>query len=102
MLCTLKHLCEFTVQEVSEEATATPGLIVAMVISVVLNKFLKKLGDEEGTEREDIVLEIELVDHTAPCEWFFGDKLLEPSDRQVATATVERSRTAVCRGGIHY
>ena len=47
----------------------------------VLNKFLKKLGDEEGTEREDIVLEIELVDNTAPCEWFFGDKLLEPSDR---------------------
>lgn len=47
------------------------------------NKFNKKLKDTVGIEREKVVLEVELQDHTAPAEWFFDDKLITPSDRYI-------------------
>ncbi|KAF0296563.1 Twitchin [Amphibalanus amphitrite] len=47
-----------------------------------LNKFSKGLlPDVEGIEREKVVLEVEMADHTAPCEWFFGDQIIEQDER---------------------
>ena len=42
------------------------------------------MSDVEGIEREKVVLEVELADHTAPCEWFFGDNIIEPDERYVS------------------
>lgn len=52
-----------------------------MVFDTDLNKFNKKLKDTTGIEREKVVLEVEMQDHTAPVEWYFDDKLITPSDR---------------------
>lgn len=46
-----------------------------------LNRFNKKLKDTEAVEREKLVLDIELQDQTAPAEWTFNGKPIEPSDR---------------------
>ena len=45
------------------------------------NKFNKKLKDTIAVEREKVVLEIELQDQTAPVEWKFNEKPIEPNDR---------------------
>lgn len=46
-----------------------------------LNRFNKKLKDTESVEREKLVLEVELQDQTAPAEWTFNGKPVEPSER---------------------
>ena len=49
------------------------------------------MSDVEGIEREKVVLEVELADHTAPCEWFFADQIIEPDERSVMTSSAWRS-----------
>lgn len=51
------------------------------IIVNYLNRFNKKLKDTTGVEREKLVLDIELQDQTAPAEWYFNGKPIEPSDR---------------------
>jgi len=46
-----------------------------------LNKFNKKLKDTIGTEREKIVLEVELQDQTALTEWFINDQPVTANER---------------------
>lgn len=46
-----------------------------------MNRFNKKLKDTTAIEREKLVLDIELQDQTAPAEWTFNGKPIEPSDR---------------------
>lgn len=46
-----------------------------------LNRFNKKLKDTVAIEREKLVLDIELQDQTAPAEWLFNGKPIEPSER---------------------
>lgn len=46
-----------------------------------LNRFNKKLKDTEAVEREKLVLDIELQDQTAPADWTFNGKPIEPNDR---------------------
>lgn len=53
----------------------------AEIIVNYLNKFNKKLKDTTAVEREKLVLEVELQDQTAPADWFFNGKPIEPSDR---------------------
>lgn len=45
------------------------------------NKFNKTLKDTVATEREKLVLEIELEDDTAPAEWKFNGKAIKSKDR---------------------
>ncbi|XP_055385446.1 twitchin isoform X34 [Condylostylus longicornis] len=45
------------------------------------NRFNKKLKDTVGVEREKLVLDVELQDQTAPCEWKFNGEPIVPSDR---------------------
>ena len=51
------------------------------------------MSDVEGVEREKVVLEVELADHTAPCEWFFGDQIIE-QDERYGTKQLVRHRLA--------
>ena len=46
-----------------------------------MNRFNKKLKDTDAIERERLVLEIELQDQTAPADWTFNSKPIEPSER---------------------
>lgn len=46
-----------------------------------MNRFNKKLKDTTAVEREKVVLDVELQDQTAPAEWKFNGKPIEPSDR---------------------
>lgn len=46
-----------------------------------LNRFNKKLKDTVGIEREKVVLDVELQDQTAPANWFFNGKPIEPAER---------------------
>ncbi|XP_023314705.1 twitchin isoform X11 [Trichogramma pretiosum] len=53
----------------------------AELIVNYLNRFNKKLKDTTGIEREKVVLDVELQDQTAPANWFFNGKPIEPSER---------------------
>ncbi|EDW50927.1 GM26811 [Drosophila sechellia] len=44
------------------------------------NRFNKKLKDTEAVEREKLVLDIELQDQTAPCDWKFNGEPIVPSE----------------------
>lgn len=46
-----------------------------------LNRFNKKLKDTTAIEREKLVLDVELQDQTAPADWYFNGKKIEPSER---------------------
>lgn len=45
------------------------------------NRFNKKLKDTDAVEREKLVLDIELQDQTAPCDWKFNGKSIVPNER---------------------
>lgn len=45
------------------------------------NRFNKKLKDTVGIERDKCILEVELQDQTAPAEWTFNGKPIEPNER---------------------
>lgn len=53
----------------------------AELVCSYANRFNKKLKDTVAVEREKVVLEVELQDKTAPAEWTFNGKPIEPSDR---------------------
>ncbi len=46
-----------------------------------VNKFNKKLKDTVGTEREKLILEVEVADQTASTEFFLNGEAIKPSDR---------------------
>lgn len=45
------------------------------------NRFNKKLKDTDAVEREKLVLDVELQDQTAPCEWKINGNPVEPNER---------------------
>ena len=59
------------------------------------------MSDVEGIEREKVVLEVELADHTAPCEWFFADQIIEPDERSVMTSSSTRRSLGIREGNIY-
>ena len=46
-----------------------------------VNKFVKKLKDTNATEREKIILEVEVADQTASTEFFLNGEPIKPSER---------------------
>ena len=46
-----------------------------------VNKFVKKLKDTNGVEREKLVLEVEVADITAQTDWFLKGEQIKPSER---------------------
>jgi hypothetical protein len=46
-----------------------------------VNKFNKKLKDTVGTEREKLILEVEVADQTASTEFFLNGEAIKASDR---------------------
>lgn len=63
------------------QCTTNADKTEAEIIVNYLNRFNKKLKNTVGVEREKLVIDIELQDSTAPCEWFFNGELIVPSDR---------------------
>ncbi|XP_018789320.1 PREDICTED: twitchin isoform X17 [Bactrocera latifrons] len=45
------------------------------------NRFNKKLKDTDAVEREKLVLDVELQDQTAPCQWKINGNPVEPNER---------------------
>ncbi|XP_073811656.1 projectin protein bent isoform X33 [Musca autumnalis] len=45
------------------------------------NRFNKQLKNTDAVEREKLVLDVELQDQTAPCDWKFNGEPIIPSDR---------------------
>lgn len=50
-------------------------------VCVDVNKFNKKLKDTVVTEREKLILEVEVADQTASTEFFINGEAIKPSDR---------------------
>lgn len=58
-------------------------MVIALtnVSNVASNKFRKKLQDKTVLEREEIVLEVEMLEKKAPVTWLKNGKELKPTDR---------------------
>ncbi|KRF85408.1 twitchin isoform X27 [Drosophila virilis] len=53
----------------------------AEIIINYQNRFNKKLKDTDAVEREKLVLDVELQDQTAPCDWKFNGEPIVPNER---------------------
>ncbi|CAD7001755.1 unnamed protein product, partial [Ceratitis capitata] len=53
----------------------------AEIIINYQNRFNKKLKDTDAVEREKLILDVELQDQTAPCEWKINGNPIEPNER---------------------
>ncbi|KAH8384331.1 hypothetical protein KR093_001928, partial [Drosophila rubida] len=53
----------------------------AEIIINYQNRFNKKLKDTDAVEREKLVLDVELQDQTAPCDWKINGEPLVPNER---------------------
>ncbi|XP_037720926.1 twitchin isoform X30 [Drosophila subpulchrella] len=62
------------------KCTTNADTTEAEIIINYQNRFNKKLKDTDAVEREKLVLDVELQDQTAPCDWKFNGEPIVPSE----------------------
>lgn len=61
--------------------TIAKKIILYRLNSADVNKFVKKLKDTTGVEKDKLVLEVEVADITAQTDWFLKGEMIKSNDR---------------------
>jgi len=58
-------------------------ILIEMNYVLASNKFRKKLQDKTVLEREEILLEVEMLEKKAPVKWYKNGEEIRPNERSI-------------------